>query len=70
MLHIDKIYIEAINRILWDFLWMGKRIPISRNICMLPRNQGGLGLVDIGTIVKVKRVIWVIRTLEENTTQN
>ena len=70
MLHIDKIYIDEINRILWDFLWMGKRIPITRNICMLPSNQGGLGLVDLGTLVKVKRVMWVIRTLKENTAQN
>ena len=27
--------------------------------------MGGLGLVDLPTLIKVKRVIWVIRTLKD-----
>ena len=34
-------------------------------MCTLPRLMGGLGLVDLITLVKVKRVQWVIRTLQD-----
>ena len=70
MLHIDPQHIKSINDILWDFLWSGKRYSISKNICTLPRSMGGLGLADLNTLVKVKRVRWVIRMLKDNTSQN
>ena len=36
MKHIDEKHIRAINQVLWDFLWMGKRMPINKNICTMP----------------------------------
>ena len=70
MKHVDKQHISAINKVLWDFLWMGKRMPISKSICYMPRSMGGLDLVDLSTLVKVKRVKWVIRTLKDRQNQN
>ena len=37
--------------------------------CFLPRQLGGLNLVSIQTLIKVKRVQWVIRCLKEPTEQ-
>ena len=36
---------------------------------MLPRHMRGLGLTDLKTLVKVKRVNWIIRTLKDRSNQ-
>ena len=69
MKHIDRKYINEINKVLWDFLWCNKKCTINRRICLLPRQMGGLGLADLDIIVKVKRVKWIIRVLKDKTGQ-
>ena len=70
MKHITDKYINEINKVLWDFLWSGKKCTVSRSICTLPRYMGGLGLTDLKTVIKVKRVKWIIRVLKECRGQN
>ena len=70
MKSIDEKYTNDVNKILFDFLWSGKRYNINKAICNLPRQMGGLNIVDMQTLIKVKRVQWVIRTLKEQTGQN
>ena len=70
MKQISEKHIKEVDCILWDFLWSGKRCTVSKAICTLPRHMGGLGLVDLKTLVKVKRVKWVIRFLREDGGQN
>ena len=63
---IDEKYIKQINQVIWKFLWSGKDIKFSRDICHMPRSLGGLGLVDIQILIKVKRINWIIRVLKQN----
>lgn len=63
MKSVKDEYIECINKLLYDFLWSGKR-QIPRNICTLPKHMGGIGMIDINTIIKAKRIKWVIRVLK------
>ena len=70
MKSISDSHKKKINEILWDFLWYGKNPKFSKAICKLPREKGGLGLIDIDTLVKVKRIKWVIRVLKDNDEQN
>ena len=51
---IEDRHIKEINEILWDFLWSGKNPRFSRKICFQPRHLGGLGLVNIDILKKVK----------------
>ena len=53
---ISEHHKKKINDILWDFLWYGKNPRFSKAICKLPREKGGLGLIDVDTLVKVKRI--------------
>ena len=69
MQHIDEKHIKEIDKIIWDFLWCGKKCTIARNICTLPRHMGGLGLADLKTKIKVKRVNWIIRMLKDHSGQ-
>ena len=55
---------------MWNFLWSGKTFKFSRRICTLPRKLGGLNLVDINIIEKVRRINWVIRMLKEDKGEN
>ena len=45
-------------------LWSGKVHRVSKNICIQPKIFGGLGMVDIHIIIKVKRTQWIIRLLK------
>ena len=67
---IDKESIKELNDVLWRFLWSGKDMRFNRDICTLPRRLGGLGLVDVNIIIKVKRINWVLRALKDQEGQN
>ena len=67
---IDEKYIKQINQVIWKFLWSGKDIKFSKDICHMPRSLGGLGLVDIQILIKVKRINWIIRVLKQDGEQS
>jgi exonuclease III len=64
---IKSVHIKLVNDILWNFLWSDKRYNIKKEVCTLPRSLGGLGMVDLSTVIKVKRIKWVIRILKGKT---
>ena len=47
---------KEINSIIWDFIWDGKTNQISRNVCNLPQNKGGMGMVNLNHFIKAKQV--------------
>ena len=48
----------------WDFLWDGKkRGLVKREICMLSKKSGGLGMPDFQVIMQAKRIIFVKNTI-------
>ena len=69
MISIKDKYITEINSLIYDFLWSGKNYKLNRQICALPREMGGLNVVDINVLIKVKRVQWIIRALKDNSGQ-
>jgi hypothetical protein len=44
---IPEKYEREINNLLWSFIWDGKTNQIKRNICCLPKEKGGMGMVNI-----------------------
>ena len=68
MTDIDIIHLQKISDLLWKFLWNGRRIPIKRNICTLPRIMGGLGLPDIEYLKKAKRIKMLLYILKNKDT--
>ena len=61
---VDFQYLKELDKLLWNFLWSGKVHCVAKNICIQPKLYGGLGMVDIHTIIKVKRIQWIIRLLK------
>ena len=56
--------ISEINKNFDDFLWENGKRNIKRDICVLPRHLGGLGLIDVSIMTKVKKIMWIIRYLK------
>ena len=67
---IDESHIKRINDIIYEFLWSSKNITIKREICFLPKSMGGLDVVNLQSLIKVKRVQWILRFLKEGSDQN
>ena len=70
MVHIPDNHIRDMQNLIWEFLWNGKKYPIQKDICTLPRNMGGLGMVDIAALIKVKRILWLIKILKGGENKN
>ena len=68
-LSVTEEHIKRINNILFNFLWSGKNYKMKKEICFLPRDLGGLNMVNIQALIKVKRIQWIIRCLKESTGQ-
>ena len=49
-------FAKEINSIIWDFIWDGETKQISRNVCSLPQNKGGMGMVNLNHFIKAKQV--------------
>ena len=61
---VDFHHLKELDKLLWDFLRSGKVHRVSKKICIQPKISGGLGMVDIHTVIKVKRIQWIIRVLK------
>ena len=67
---IPETCISEINKIFDDFLWKNGKRNIKRDICVLPRHLGGLGLLDVSIMAKVKKIMWIIRYLKAEQDEN
>ena len=58
--------LKEFRSIIWDFLWDGKKHgKVKRDICFLPRNDGGLDMPDISKITTTRRVKFVSNVVSE-----
>ncbi len=64
MVSVNDKYVKCINEILYDFLWDGKK-QIRKEICILPKDMGGIGMADLSIMIKVKRIKWIVRILRQ-----
>ena len=51
----DK-YKKELNDIMWSFIWAGKTNQIKRDVCCLPTERGGMGMINIDSFIKSKHV--------------
>ena len=67
---VNSSHTKMLSSILWQFVWGGRTYNINKEICLLPKHMGGLGMIDLHTMAKVKRVKWVIIILKAVNTKN
>ena len=62
-IEIDSKSVETIEKMYYEFLWDGKRNRVRKEICVLPRSMGGLGMLDLNITLKVQNIKWIKRIL-------
>jgi hypothetical protein len=70
MLSVSETYIDKITKLNYEFLWGGKRPLMKQEICVLPRNHGGLGMFDLRIALKTQRVKWMKKILLSSENEN
>jgi hypothetical protein len=40
---------------MWAFIWDGKVNQIKRNVCCLRVEEGGMGMINIDSLIKAKQ---------------
>ena len=61
---------KSVKTALWNFLWNGKsKGLVNREICMMPRNVGGLGMPDLDIITQAMRIVFVYKVISQPDTK-
>ena len=63
---IPEDCVNELNRLIWSFIWKGKRDRLQRKIMTRNIENGGLKAPDIRTILKVAKVKWVLKYISNN----
>ena len=66
MITVENEYIQTSMDMVWEYIWEGKKVYVPKVVCMLPRSEGGLGIPDLKSVVKVMRVKMLISVLKSN----
>ena len=66
-LTIPKHLVETITKEIKKFLWNGKKAKVLMETCMLPRDQGGLGLPDVKSFLQSLKAKWISLFLKDST---
>jgi len=53
--------LQNINRMLYGFLWSGKRDKVKREVMIKSCRDGGIGMVDIFMLNKALKLTWMKR---------
>ncbi len=57
--HIPEEYVIELNRLIWKFIWKGKKDRLKRKTMIQAVNNGGLKAPDIRAILKAAKVKWI-----------
>jgi hypothetical protein len=58
---------QHINSLVWRFLWNGKpRGVLSRSLCLSPRHEGGLGMLDVASMIHALHVAVLVHVLDDS----
>ena len=61
--NINDHIVNKLEKILYEYLWDGKKNKVRKDVCVLPRKMGGLGMVDLRLALKVQKIKWIRRIL-------
>lgn len=57
---------QAVERVIFRFVWDGKPDKVKRDIVKLPKKRGGLGLTDLGILATALHVKWTNAALNSD----
>ena len=56
-------YAKQIDTMIFDFIWSHKKHLISKEQLQLPKELGGMGVVNVRLKIKAQRIKFIIRLL-------
>ena len=59
--HVPKDIINEANKLLWDFIWKGKREVIKRAVFIQRHSDGGKQVVDIEAKIRSLQLKWLVK---------
>ena len=68
--HVDYHIIQNVQKIIWSYIWKWGTCFVSKELCYLPRNKGGLGIPNFGTIIKAAQIKMVIDIMKNDAEWN
>ena len=63
---INDTIVKEVNRLIYDFIWKGKRPRIKKSTLIGDLSEGGLRAPDFETVVQAQRAMWIKRYLDSN----
>ena len=63
ILHCPDVFLEAINKHAFDFLWNYKKDKIKRTAIIADYRDGGLKMLDIYSFVNAQKAMWAKRLM-------
>ena len=57
----SESFIKELERVLYQFLWHGKRERIRRSTLIKEPLKGGVGMIDVATHIKALKITWIRR---------
>ena len=64
MMNVEDKVISETDRIIYQFLCSDKRYTIKKDVYTLPRNMGGLRMIDVLALIKAKIIKFIIQVLK------
>ena len=61
---MSEKYITELNRLIFNFIWRGKKSRLKRSTLCLPKEKGGLNVPDIHNMIKTANVKWIKKVPE------
>ena len=61
---IDCEFVHKVQNLIWSFVWKWGTCFVSRDICYLPRQKGGLGMPNFDYIIKSARIKMIIDVMK------
>jgi len=64
MVGCPEYFIDEVKKYIYDFLWNGKD-KVKRKVMVADYNNGGLKMIDIDTVIKTQKILWMKRYFQE-----
>ena len=58
--------VSELNKIMYNFLWHGKREKVGRNSLIKDKEEGGLGMIDLESYIRALKITWVRRYITKD----
>ena len=65
LIELPNKYAKQIDTIIFDFIWSHKKHLISKEQLQLPKELGGMGVVNVRLKIKAQIIKFIIRLLNE-----